>query len=41
MRLNGFKRKINLGQIKQYVKRKRELSECNRDDRDGRDEQAV
>ena len=28
VRLSGLKRKVNLSHIKQYVKRKREVSEC-------------
>ena len=39
MRLSGLKRKVNLGHIKQYVKRKREGSECDNDEKDGRHEQ--
>ena len=37
VRLSGLK--VNLGHIKQYVKRKREVSECDNDEKDGRNEQ--
>ena len=39
VRLSGLKRKVNLGHIKQYVKRKREVSEFDNDEKDGRNEQ--
>ena len=32
-------RKLNIGHIKQYVNRKREVSECDNDEKDGRNEQ--
>ena len=39
VRLSGLKRKVNVGHIKQYVNRKREVSECDNDEKDRRNEQ--
>ena len=38
MQLHGVKRKVNTSQIKPYVSRKRQLSECDSEVRDAQDD---